>query len=139
MHNKFMIFLSRFNMLLKLFIAMGLTWLLEIIAFAVSQSTDKGDVPEWVSILLIIPNVVQGIIIFLVFGIKPSNREHIKKRYFKNSYACTTQVSSMNYGSSIHRQNSTNSAPIIKKKSVSYSPCKEAEAVEFLPGTSAKN
>ena len=127
-------------MLLKLFIAMGLTWLLEIIAFAVSQSTDKGDVPEWVSILLIIPNVVQGIIIFLVFGIKPSNRDHIKKRYLRRvSCAPTTNVSSINYGSSIHRQNSTNSAPIIKKKSVSYSPCKEAEAVEFLPGPSAKN
>ena len=126
-------------MLLKLFIAMGLTWLLEIIAFAVSQSTDKGDVPEWVSILLIIPNVIQGIIIFLVFGIKPSNRDHIKKKYLKNHCAPSNSTHmSSNYGSSIHRQNSTNSTPIIKK-SVSYSPCKEEEEVEFLPGPSAKN
>merc|ERR1739838_400390 len=113
---------------------MGLTWMLEIIAFVVSQSTKDGDVPEWVSIFLTIPNVFQGIIIFLVFGIKPSNRDHIKKKYLRKPSCAQTNSSRMigdSYGHSIKRQNST---PILKK-SVSYSPCNDKDAVEFLPSS----
>ena len=125
-------------MLLKLFIAMGLTWMLEIIAFAVSQSTEDGDVPQLISILLTIPNVFQGIIIFSgLFGIKASNRNHIKKKYFGKKLSSTNQSSTkMSFygessGTSFNRQNST---PILKK-SVSYSPCNDKDAVEFLPSS----
>ena len=55
-------------MILKLFIAMGLTWILELIALAISLSSNEGDIPQWVSIILNVANVLQGIVIFIVFG-----------------------------------------------------------------------
>ena len=72
-------------MFLKLFIAMGLTWIFELIALAISQLTDEGDMPQWVSILLNIANVLQGIIIFFVFGFKPSVRDRIREKYVQQS------------------------------------------------------
>jgi hypothetical protein len=72
--------IEKYYMLLKLFIAMGLTWILELIALAVTQLVDEGDVPQWISIILNIANVLQGIVIFIVFGFKPSVRNHIREK-----------------------------------------------------------
>ena len=127
-------------MLLKLFIAMGLTWILELIALAVTQLVDEGDVPQWISIILNIANVLQGIVIFIVFGFKPSVRNHIREKYLRNNsqnsqsqqrarkFSIPTESSS----GSIIRRNSTTRPPPTLMKSVSYSPYNDGSNVEFI-------
>ena len=41
---------------------MGLTWILELVAYLVSQGTDEGDVPEAAVYFLNLANVLQVII-----------------------------------------------------------------------------
>ena len=48
-------------MFLKLFGAMGLTWILELIAWIISQYTEE--VPLALTIILNTPTVLQGIVI----------------------------------------------------------------------------
>ena len=67
-------------MFLKLFIAMGLTWFLEIITWAIIK-VGTGSIPEWLSIILIMTNVLQGIVVFVTFGLKPTIRKELKKKY----------------------------------------------------------
>ena len=126
-------------MLLKLFIAMGLTWILELIALAVSQFTQEGDVPQEVSIILNIANVLQGIVIFFVFGFKPSIRKTIKEKYLRQS-SQTSQVprrktSLQTESSTASRRNSTSRVQPVLLKSVSYSPCQDGSDVEFCPSS----
>ena len=123
-------------MLLKLFIAMGLTWFLELIALAVSQLTDEGDVPQWTSVILNIANVLQGIVIFFVFGFKPSIRNHIKAKYqgrnSQNSASktgSTRKTSTHSNASNFSRQNSTTRPSLTKL--VSFSPSSEGPDVVF--------
>ena len=116
-------------MLLKLFIAMGLTWILELIALAVTQLVDEGDVPQWISIILNIANVLQGIVIFIVFGIKPSVRNHIKEKYFEGNSVSSPRRSTQRFsfpvdssnGSTIQRNITTRPHRSLMN-SVSYSP-----------------
>ena len=117
-------------MLLKLFIAMGLTWILELIALAVTQLVDEGDVPQWISIILNIANVLQGIVVFIVFGFKPSVRNHIRDKYLGNNSqnsqsqhrARKISIPTESTSGSIIRRNSTTRPPPTLMKSVSYSP-----------------
>ena len=117
-------------MLVKLFIAMGLTWILELIALAISLSSNEGDIPQWVSIILNIANVLQGIVIFIVFGIKPSVRNHIKENYFQhNSVSSPNRRSTQRFsfpvdssnGSTLQRNSVTRPHRTLMN-SVSYSP-----------------
>ena len=125
-------------MLLKLFIAMGLTWFLELIALAVSQFTDEGDVPQWTSVILNIANVLQGIVIFFVFGFKPSIRNHIKAKYqgrnlqssqSKTGSTRTRKTSTLSNASNLSSQNSTTRPSLTKL--VSFSPSSEGPDVVF--------
>ena len=133
-------------MLLKLFIAMGLTWILELIALAVTQLVDEGDVPQWISIILNIANVLQGIVIFIVFGFKPSVRNHIKEKYLGNnsqnsqSQQRTRKISIPTDSSSgsIIRRNSTTRPPPTLMKSVSYSPYNDCSNIEFISSSDNK-
>ena len=130
---------------------MGLTWIFELIALAISHLTAEGDVPTWVSILLNIANVLQGIIIFFVFGFKPSVRDHIREKYVQQSSQNSqshrqkkiskTESSSMNSirknsTSSVNstRKNSTKNPPILMKK-ISYSPSNDGSDIEFIPNS----
>ena len=116
-------------MLLKLFIAMGLTWILELIALAVTQLVDEGDVPQWISIILNIANVLQGIVIFMVFGFKPSVRNHIKEKYFEGNSVSSPRRSTQRFsfpvdssnGSTLQRNITTRPHRTLMN-SVSYSP-----------------
>ena len=51
----------RYHMFLKLFGAMGLTWILELIAWIISQYTEE--VPLALTIILNTPTVLQGTVI----------------------------------------------------------------------------
>ena len=132
-------------MILKLFIAMGLTWILELIALAISLSSNEGDIPQWVSIILNIANVLQGIVIFIVFGFKPSVRDHIREKYLGNNSqnsqsqnrARKISIPTESSSGSIIRRSSTTRPPPTLMKSVSYSPCNDGSNVEFI--TSSDN
>ena len=108
---------------------MGLTWILELIALAVTQLVDEGDVPQWISIILNIANVLQGIVIFIVFGIKPSVRNHIKEKYFEGNSVSSPRRSTQRFsfpvdssnGSTIQRNITTRPHRSLMN-SVSYSP-----------------
>ena len=116
-------------MILKLFIAMGLTWILELIALAISLSSNEGDIPQWVSIILNIANVLQGIVIFMVFGFKPSVRNHIKEKYFEGNSVSSPRRSTQRFsfpvdsanGSTLQRNITTRPHRTLMN-SVSYSP-----------------
>ena len=99
--NDFLIsFVARFNMFLKLFVALGLTWSLEIIAWIII-STDS-DVPEWFTVVLNLANILQGIVVFMIFGLKATARRDMKKR-----------VDSMNLRRRLsHKSNSENTSEI---------------------------
>ena len=120
-------------MLLKLFIAMGLTWFLELIALAVSQLTVEGDVPQWTSVILNIANVLQGIVIFFVFGFKPSIRNHIRAKYqgrnVQSKTGSTRKTSTLSNASNFSRQNSTTRPSLTKL--VSFTPSSEGSEVVF--------
>lgn len=143
--GNFLFYFFRYYMLLKLFIAMGLTWILELIALAVTQLVDEGDVPQWISIILNIANVLQGIVVFIVFGFKPSVRNHIREKYLgNNSQNSQSQqrsrkisIPTESSSGSIIRRNSTTRAPPTLMKSVSYSPYNDGSNVEFI--TSSDN
>ena len=72
--------LFRLSTFLKLFGAMGLTWLLEVIAWLIVKTNDK-PVHDAINVILNLPNVLQGLIIFCVFGIKKSVKTGIRKTY----------------------------------------------------------
>ena len=135
----FLFYFFRYYMLLKLFIAMGLTWILELIALAVTLLVDEGDVPQWISIILNIANVLQGIVVFIVFGFKPSVRNHIREKYLgNNSQNSQSQqrsrkisIPTESSSGSIIRRNSTRAPPTLMK-SVSYSPYNDGSNVEFI-------
>ena len=129
-------------MLLKLFIAMGLTWILEFIALAISLTSAKGDVPQWVSIMLNIANVLQGIVIFFVFGLKPSVRNHIKEKFFGHHSLSSPNQKTQRFsfpsdgsnGNTLQR-NSGSRPHSTLLRSVSYFPSNEESAMVFLPST----
>ena len=116
-------------MILKLFIAMGLTWILELIALAISLSSNEGDIPQWVSIILNIANVLQGIVIFIVFGIKPSVRNLIREKYVEGKILSSSRRSTQRFsfpvdssnGSTLQRNITTRPHRTLMN-SVSYSP-----------------
>ena len=97
---------SRFNMFFKLFIALGLTWILEIIAWIII--TTKTDVPQWFAVVLSIANVLQGFVVFAIFGLKASARKNMKqraqsmkmKKMSRSTSYTATQLSSVRRGSS---------------------------------------
>ena len=68
----------------KLFMAMGLTWFLELLAWIISEYTAEGQVDMSISVILNIPNVLQGVLIFLVFGLKKSASEAISQKLRKS-------------------------------------------------------
>ena len=105
--------LSRFNMFFKLFIALGLTWSLEIIAWIII--TTKTDVPQWFAVVLSIANVLQGFVVFAIFGLKASARKNLKQRaqsmrmttMSRSTSYTTTQLLSVRRGSSDTRRGSS--------------------------------
>ena len=70
----------RLSTFLKLFGAMGLTWLLEVIGELIVKNSNS-PVPDALDVILNLPNVLQGLIIFCVFGIKKSVKTGIRKTY----------------------------------------------------------
>ena len=67
---------------LKLFSAMGLTWAVEILAWCLSGKDNPA--PLQVVICLNLLNIFQGIIIFLVFTMKPATAHKLQQRFGKN-------------------------------------------------------
>lgn len=61
----------------KLFVAMGLTWSVEILAWFLSGTEERA--PEGVIIALNMLNVCQGPIVFYVFAMKPSTKQKLAK------------------------------------------------------------
>ena len=82
---------------LKLFVAFGLTWVFEVVAWLISS--DRISVPMPLQILLNIANVLQGLIIFFVFGLKrqgkgPRGRGTLKHRYSSRSHSTSSTAGS---------------------------------------------
>ena len=79
---------------LKLFVAFGLTWVFEVVAWLISPDGSSQEVPIALQIILNIPNVSQGVIIFFVFGLKrvgeKSNRLGSKRRSHRYSRSAST-------------------------------------------------
>ena len=70
----------RLSTFLKLFGAMGLTWLFEVIAVVIMKTSEE-PIHAALTVILNLPNVLQGLIIFCVFGIKKSVKSGIRKTY----------------------------------------------------------
>ena len=68
----------RFKMFFKLSIAMGLGWTFEIIAWVIVES--KATVPIQFTFIMLIIIECQGIVVFIVFGLKGSNRRMMKSK-----------------------------------------------------------
>ena len=68
-------------MFLKLFIAMGLTWILELIAWLISKFGQDGTISLPLIIILNIATVLQGVVVFFVFVFKKSTRQSIKDKF----------------------------------------------------------
>jgi G protein-coupled receptor Mth (Methuselah protein) len=68
---------DRFNLYVRLFFVMGITWTAELVAWAFQS--DKDDL-RWVFFLTDICNCIQGIIIFFLFVWKPKVKELICSR-----------------------------------------------------------
>ena len=93
-------------MFFKLFIALGLTWILEIIAWIII--TTKSPVPQWFGVLLNIANILQGFVVFAIFGLKASARKNLRQRaqsmkmttMSRSTSYTTTQLLSVRRGSS---------------------------------------
>ena len=92
--------------------------------------------PQWNSAILNIVNVLQGILIFFVFGFKPSIRNHIKAkhqgRHLQNSASktgLTRKTSTLSNAPNFSHQNSTTRPSLTKL--VSFSPSSEGPDVVF--------
>ena len=100
-------------MFFKLFIALGLTWILEIIAWIII--TTETDVPQWFAVVLSIANILQGFVVFAIFGLKASARKNLKQRaqsmrmttMSRSTSYTTTQLLSVRRGSSDTRRGSS--------------------------------
>ena len=57
---------------------MGLSWTLEIIAWIIIEG--KATIPNQFTFILLSANVCQGIVVFLVFGLKRTNRLIMKSK-----------------------------------------------------------
>lgn len=66
-----------FSTYFKLFVAMGLTWSLEVLAWFLSGTDHPA--PEGLIVAFNITNIFQGIIIFLVFTLKPETSRKLVK------------------------------------------------------------
>jgi len=131
--------IERYHMFLKLFGAMGLTWILELIAWIISQYTEE--VPLALTIILNTPTVLQGVIIFLVFAIKPTVRKSLAEK-FRNSkkrWSCGSNVTDVTNigpapfnnkrisGSIIKRHPKAVGEPVPIRNSVSYRPSSDLD------------
>ena len=86
--------------------------------------------------ILNIANVLQGIVIFFVFGFKPSIRNHIKAKYqgrnlqsSASKTGSTWKTSTLSNASDVSHQNSTTRPSLTKL--VSFSPSSEGPDVVF--------
>lgn len=118
-------------MYLKLFSAMGLTWVFEVLAWFVARYDVDGSVPVEIQVFVNLFNVLQGIVIFVVFGLKGSTSSKVKQKVRStrrnkssresSSKSCSNAVDGL-------RQTSLN-----KKKCVSYSrTTSSSECTEFI-------
>ena len=85
----------RMSMFLKLFVAFGLTWAFEVVAWL--NSAEDVSVPLSLQIILNIANVLQGVIIFLVFGLKRTGSKPTRSgtyRYSRSASTSSTAASS---------------------------------------------
>ena len=57
---------------------MGLGWILEIIAWIIVKS--KATIPNQFTFIMLIITECQGIVVFMVFGLKRSNRHFMKSK-----------------------------------------------------------
>ena len=120
-------------MFLKLFGAMGLTWILELITWIISQYTECVELPIAVSIILIIPNTLQGFIIFLVFAIKPTVRKIIAEKFRSRwsrisvNTVTTTYNKRASRNSIIIRRDPKSRATPPLRNSVSYRPSSDLD------------
>ena len=73
----------------KLFVAMGLTWSVEILAWLLSGDEERA--PEGVIVALNMLNVCQGPVVFYVFAMKPSTKQKVAKTFSREK---TYRVSS---------------------------------------------
>jgi hypothetical protein len=67
---------------LKLFVAMGLTWAIEILAWVLSDNNTPA--PQAIIILLNLMNIFQGIVIFFMFTLKPSTVQKLREKLAKS-------------------------------------------------------
>ncbi|KAG5313522.1 MTH2 protein, partial [Pseudoatta argentina] len=102
---------QRFNMYLKLFIVMGITWVLEILAWVIGTNI----LPVFIWYLADIINALQGLIIFVVFVCRRKIKKMLLKQFrgktcgpFKipigDSIASNTTTATSLSGSSISMQ-----------------------------------
>lgn len=75
-----MYFAHRFNMYLKLFIVMGISWIMELIAWSI----DIDLVPEVIWYPSYIINALQGVIIFIIFVCRKKIKQLLLKRFGQN-------------------------------------------------------
>ena len=108
--------IDRFYTYFKIFAAMGITWIGEFIAFLISNHNI-----EWLTFLLNLPNLFQGVFVFLVFGLKKVQFKKSQQQLERKSSAETSTTG----GSSQKRL----SLPLVNThpaglggRSVSFSP-----------------
>ena len=71
---------------------------------------DNGIGAEWFNILLSLPNVLQGVIIFSVFGLKKSVKSQVNKSFKRKSLSKSTNSSILPNGTGSHQGRSSRQA-----------------------------
>ncbi|TRY75358.1 hypothetical protein TCAL_00584 [Tigriopus californicus] len=85
---------------LKLFVAMGLTWVFEILAWVLSEKSVQA--PQPIIICLNMVNICQGIVMFHVFALKDTTRQKISDIFSSRGHRFT----GFRPGDNDHRVNS---------------------------------
>ncbi|CAH1179454.1 unnamed protein product [Phaedon cochleariae] len=71
---------QKFNLYLKLMLAMGINWSMELISWVVTWKINKS--PTWIWYLTDFTNAIYGVVIFFLFVFKKKIWRSLKKRYY---------------------------------------------------------
>uniref|UniRef100_A0A1B6M8D2 G-protein coupled receptors family 2 profile 2 domain-containing protein n=1 Tax=Graphocephala atropunctata TaxID=36148 RepID=A0A1B6M8D2_9HEMI len=94
---------QRFNLYLKLFVVMGVTWVMELVSFVVGGS-------QLIWLLSDTCNTLQGLLIFVIFVCKPRILQLIRQRFSPRRHGDSVYNNSRTSMSRLSRSNSSKSS-----------------------------
>ncbi|XP_059078754.1 G-protein coupled receptor Mth-like isoform X2 [Tigriopus californicus] len=111
---------------LKLFVAMGLTWVFEILAWVLSEKSVQA--PQPIIICLNMVNICQGIVMFVVFALKDTTRQKILDAFSSRGHQSTGfRSGARSYQVNRVSRNNRSSSSITRQTSCSFDKSSDDE------------